>query len=173
MQNFIKFAICLLVAMLLSGCGFQPLYQDNGARKGVSNPQQFKINIKGDPANAELHYKMRRELELWLTMVPQKVSHPLHVTLTIESAFGDVALNSKAKVLRSQGHLQVSIQVFDLYAPKNEYPILNTKLESITSYTVQEVEEFSIMFAEKGANDRMITDLARRISHALANLDYI
>lgn len=165
-----KTLVCALM-LAVSGCGFRPIYyKEKTAPEESFMPQEFKIAIKGMPENSHLYYKLRRELDVLLPTIPQKIPHILHVFITLESFFGDVALNSKAKVLRRQGYLEAQLEVSDFHSQKSTHPLLRQKIESITSYSVQEEEELAIIFAEEGANDRMIADIAKRITHALANM---
>jgi hypothetical protein len=121
-----------------------------------------------------------------LPTISKKTDHVLTVKIKLDESYGDIALNANAKVLRSQGQLRAHLvvtdsmdvahrQSLDALTKKMDQgtvvadskPWLDTTVESVTSYTVQDVEEFSVMSAESGARERMIKNLARDIVHEL------
>ncbi len=154
----------VLVCFIVVGCGFEPIYQ---IRKAAETPQVFKLAISGSNDNAYTSYKLRRELEMWLPTIVQKVPHSLKLEIKLEESYGDIAFSAAAKVLRSQGHLTAHIEVFDNRAT----PIHKATLDVVSSYTVDSPEEFPTMAAESGARERLIRNLAQDITHELSLMD--
>jgi hypothetical protein len=150
--------------LALSGCGFTPVY---APLEKAENPQKFILHIKGDPSYSV--YKLKRALQTYLPTFKQKVNRPITVKIELSESFGDIALNASAKVLRSQGQMYAKVKVMDSNATSTI--LLDTQLESVTSYTVQYLEEFAIISAESGARERMIKDLAQNIAHELQEVE--
>lgn len=163
-QTFVKFfafKFVIVLCLLMTGCGFEPVYRSKEASK---TPQLFKLFISGNNDNAYTTYKLRRELETLLPTIARKVPRQLTVNIKLEESYGDIAFNSAAKVLRSQGHLTATLSVCDYGAT----PIHNAKLDVVTSYTVDSPEEFPTIAAESGARERLIRNLAQDITHELS-----
>ncbi len=161
LSNMLRIKYLVLACLLMVGCGFEPVYQP---RTMAKTPQVFKLAISGNNDNAYTSYKLRRELEMWLPTISQKVPHSLKVEIKLEEAYGDIAFSASAKVLRSQGHLTAHVLVFD----NRSTPIHKATLDVVSSYTVDSSEEFPTMAAESGARERLIRNLAQDITHELS-----
>lgn len=163
----IKNCVIVSLPLILSvGCGFSPLYKAPTLKDG---PQTYTLQIKGPENLAPLYYKLRREMEVLLPTLAKKEDKIVAITIHLGQEFGDIALNERAKIMRSQGRTTAHVAVRWIDENSVEHNKTFTE-ESVTSFTAQDVEEFSIMSAEQGAKDRMIIDLAQKITLSLSHV---
>ncbi len=165
-MKFKNSVIVCLPFLLCVGCGFSPLYKAPTQQEGS---QEYTVQIKGPETLAPLYYKLRREMEVLMPTLAKKVDQSVALTIHIQQDFGDIALNERAKVMRSQGRTtaQVTVRWVDDQSGEHKKEFVE---ESVTSFTAQDVEEFSIMSAEQGSKDRMIIDLAQKITLSLSHI---
>lgn len=164
MPYFLSLA-CLILTIFTSGCGLTPVLEPQDYAK---EPQRFFVKVTGKPEESEIRFQLRKNLDIFLPTISKKYDRPLSLDINITTFWGDIALTEQAKVLRSQGQLYAHI-VIPNPEPETDHtkPLIDTTVSAITSYTVDDLQEFSILSAESGARSRLIQSLAQDIVHAI------
>jgi hypothetical protein len=158
-------AICLVG---ITGCGFEPLHQ----QKDTSNASlPFFLKVTGNNDDAYTTYRFKQELLTLLSKLKLPPTQKIEVRIQVGENYGDIGYGADASVLRSQGRLAVSIQMYN----SDEKPFYENTLDMVSSYTINESEEFSNLNAKNAARDRLIiilaADVAREISMVIRKLN--
>lgn len=146
-----------LTTLLLTACGFSPVYKDSGNNTGVSSAlNQIDIAIIKDREGQFLRnalidrfyrggYPNNPKYELVVNDVQEKISD------------FDITVDSEAT--RRQLKLTTA---FSLVDKKTNQKILNRSITATTSNNVLE-SEFSTIVTEQAAREAALNDLARQI----------
>jgi len=150
----------LLILLSLAGCGFRPLYKQSSS---TSTP--FVLEVKGNNEEAYGTYKFKQEL----TPLIAHINHPaIHkVSISLSENFGDIGYAADASALRSQGRVVALIEVYDA----NRQLIYQNKVDSISSYTTDILEEFSNLNAKMATRERLMVSLAQSVARDIQILN--
>ncbi len=151
----------LLVAAALAGCGFKPLYRQNGPGEAV--PQFTQISI-AQPED-RISQQLRNHL---LDMVTPQGSpeRPLYILdYRITESVGSVFVTRSDEITRN--NLQISVSTF-LRDYQTGSPLASFSISSQASYNLT-VADYSNLISEKNARERALRDAAEQIRIRLAN----
>lgn len=155
----------LLPVLLLTACGFQPMYGTHSAstQKNESGQSLADIDIAmlPDREGQILHN------ELIDIMQPRGPSADTRYKLTFSDlriAIRELDLTKSSEATRAQVSANVSIYLTDL---KTGERVLNRSLKSISSYNILP-SEFATNVTEDNARDNALRDLARQIQLQLS-----
>jgi hypothetical protein len=158
-------AVCLIG---ITGCGFEPLHQ----QREVSHASlPFYLKVTGNNDDAYTTYRFKQELLTLLSKLRLPQTQKIEIRIQVGENYGDIGYGVDASVLRSQGRLAAAVQMYD----SNEKPFYENTLDIVSSYTINESEEFSNLNAKNAARDRLIIalagDVAREISMVIRKLN--
>jgi|GEM_PF-1549087 len=158
-------SICVLA---LTGCGFQPLHQD---RSGPTKPIPFSLKITGTNEDAYTTYRFKQELQPLLSGLTLPKGQKIEIKIQLGESYGDIGYGADASVMRSQGRITATVEMFS----SSKDPFYVNTLDVVSSYTINESEEFSNMNAKGAARERLIVvlaqDVAREISLVIRKLN--
>jgi LPS-assembly lipoprotein len=150
----------LFTVSALSGCGFHPLYGDNGATAGT---RDRLAAIYVDPIPNRLGYELRNQL-IDLFDSSGRASHDayrLHISISQKSE--GVALQNDAAITRYNDTLTIRYELTD----RNGKLITGGEESGISAYNVVE-SPYATLIAQRDADTRAAYDIAYRIRTDLA-----
>ena len=147
----------LLMGLFLTGCGFQPLYQQPSA-ESASTTLPFILEVRGNNDEAYGTYKFKQELKILLADVSS--SNLRKITVSLNENFGDIGYGADASVLRSQGQMTATVCLYNV----NHQVIYKNRLEVVSSYSTDNAEEFSNLSAKTATRERLIVCLAQDVA---------
>jgi LPS-assembly lipoprotein len=152
-----------LAALLLCGCGFQPLYA-TGSSAGVGAGTSL-ANIYVEPIPERVGYELRNELlDLFgASGQPQGATYRLKLLITQERTEG-VALERNATITRYNYRLTAH---YELFPASGTTPAKVGDVNALTAYNVAS-SPYATVIAQRDASDRAARDIAERIRTELA-----
>lgn len=154
----ILLAVCLIG---ITGCGFEPLHQQKGPS---STSLPFLLKITGNNDDAYTTYRFKQELLTHLSKLTLTTPQKIEIRIQVGEGYGDIGYGADASVLRSQARLAAAIQMYDA----EEKPFYENTLDLVSSYTINESEEFSNLNAKNAARDRLIINLAQDVAREIS-----
>jgi hypothetical protein len=148
--------VLLLILFFLGACGFEPLYKSHEAQ----NPQSFKLQVTGNNDHAQITFRFKKALEYQLRQITKKIDSPLIIKVNLGLEFGDIGFNQNASILRTQGRGAAQISIQENSVSK---PFYENEIDLVSSYTVNESEEFSNLSAQNASRERIIQNLAVQV----------
>ena len=154
-------AVIVFAAIFLAGCGFRPLYATNGAAMppGVS---LGKIYV--EPIPERVGYQLRNDLLDLFNTTGQAEGADYRLKLSLQEQNNPVALRADATITRYNYILRAHYDLFHIGATQ---PVKSGDVNAISAYNVA-TSPYATVIAERDANDRAATDIARRIRTELA-----
>lgn len=154
----------VVVALGISGCGFEPLHQHHTPDNSSSQHLPFTLQIMGSNEDAYSTYKLKQELMPLLQKVAFPSDKKLRIKVNLSETYGDIGFGADASVLRSQGRMAASLAIYD----QSIEPIYTANLDAVSSYTINESEEFSNLNAKNAVKERLIINLANDLAREIA-----
>lgn len=147
------------LGLLLSGCGFEPLYQvpdiKNPKENGLRNGAVPQINVYGEGYMAQ-HF--RQFLETRCHLIPGLRNHRIDIRLNENKM--EIGYSKQGVPLRTQ---LIYTANYKLYALPSENLIAQNEVKNSTSYEVNPDQEFINLSSQRGAQDRAIITLAEDV----------
>jgi LPS-assembly lipoprotein len=156
----LRLPAALTLACVAGGCGFHPLYGDNGATAGTRDKLAA---IYVDPIPNRLGYELRNQL-IDLFDSSGRASHDafrLHVTIGQKSE--GVALQNDAAITRYNDTLTIHYELTD----RNGKVVTSGEESGLAAYNVVE-SPYATLIAQRDADTRAAQDIAYRIRTDLA-----
>ncbi len=150
-----KIVAALMLAFMLAGCGFHPLY---GA--GLA-PQLATIYV--DPMAERDGYELRNTLIDLLGSNGRQAGKAYHLTITLKEGKEGVALQNDATITRYNDTIAASYVLTDL----NGKPVTQGSQTSLSAYNVAN-SPYATLEAQQDADKRAAQDIAERIRLDLA-----
>ena len=152
--------VVFVAALLLSGCGFEPIY---GARQGVETTAEM-ASVKIDPINERVGQLLRNNLLDSLNPhgEPSQIRYRL-ITEVTESK-QELAIRKSELATRSNMSLTARYRLYDV--SRNAY-VMNRTSTVAASYNLL-TNEFATLAAEANARERGVRDLSEDITRQLA-----
>lgn len=153
--------VILLVAGLLAGCGFRPLYKQTGNTDTVKDFSQISIAQPEDRPSQQL----RNYLLDTLTPhgQPDRPLYRLEYRLT--ESLGSVFVTRAEEVTRSNLQLSASVYLRDYQSGR---ALTSISATSQASYNVTQAD-YANLVSEKNARERALRDVAEQIRLRLGN----
>lgn len=151
----------LLVAGLVAGCGFRPLYKQTGNTDTVKDFSQISIAQPEDRPSQQL----RNYLLDALTPHGQPDRPLYRLEYRITESLGSVFVTRTEEVTRSNLQLSASVFLRDYQTGKSLASISAT---SQASYNVTQAD-YANLVSEKNARERALRDVAEQIRLRLGN----
>jgi len=152
---------CLVFALLvLSGCGFQPLYGKSSDANTISKISEIKINPIKDRLGQQLHNYLLTALNP--RGAPGNPLYLLEVLLTESKA----SLAVRKSAFATRANLQVTAS-FRLIPTKKGRPVFSGNSAITVSYNILN-SDFATLSAEKDARNRAVREIAEDIRIQLA-----
>ncbi|WOF75833.1 LPS assembly lipoprotein LptE [Parvibaculaceae bacterium PLY_AMNH_Bact1] len=148
------------MSLLVSACGFTPLYAPHGQDIGiVSTLASIAVQAPNDSVNRALRISLEDKLHANGLAAPQ-------YTLVLTSALtkSDVALQQDTEVTRSNLTLRTTFNLQNLETGETEY---QAKAFGIVAYN-RVTSEFANIIAERDAEARVANQVAQEIHTKLA-----
>ncbi len=151
----------LLVAALLAGCGFRPLYKQTGNTDTVRDFSQISIAQPEDRPSQQLRNYLLD------TLTPHgQPDRPLYrLEYRITESLGSVFVTRTEEVTRSNLQLSASVSLRDYQTGESLTSISAT---SQASYNVTQAD-YANLVSEKNARERALRDVAEQIRLRLGN----
>ena len=150
----------LLAAVLLGGCGFQPLYGGGKSGPIAMELSSIKIGLIADRSGQILRNHLMDKLTPFGQ--PAKAKYALKVTMNE----GIASLAVKKSKIATRANLRVTAN-FVLTQNDSGESLFNGSSSVVASYNVLS-ENFSTLIAEKDARGRAINGVAENIQNRLA-----
>lgn len=151
----------LVVAALLSACGFRPLYGQRAAGEVSADLSQVRIDLISDRSGQILHNYLRDRMNPGGQ--PADPTHRLSVTLTED--FDTLGIRKDETATRANFRASASYQLIEL-GDLNE-TVMDDRTQTITSYNIVE-SEFATISARDDARERALRLLADKIAAQVA-----
>lgn len=155
-KNNVPYSLLILMFLLCS-CGFQPVYE----RNEIYHLQPYHVEVTGGQFDGFYVHLFKKELESHLSALPALQSQKAKLSVKLEIEQGDIGYGSSA-ILRSQERIVAEMTVY-----KNVQNMVQTKkvrLDSVSSITMDQYEEFSNMTAHAAAKERIVKILANDVA---------
>ena len=154
-------ALIIAAALLLSACGFKPMYATNGSGPAVS--EEF-ARIAIDPIPDRLGQLVRNALIDRVTPLgsPRDPVYRLVVKVTEERE--DVGLRQDASVTRANYRLNGDFQLVEI---ATDLKVITANARTATAYDVVQ-QDFSTVIAQQDAERRLSIELADEIRTRLS-----
>lgn len=149
------------VALLLSACGFRPLYGAYGANPGGERifAAIFVPSIEADEAG----YNLRNDLIDLLQARPTPAGAYYRLVISLSQSRQGVAIQPNATITRYNYQLNASYTLYDI---KSGTQITHGKEEALSAYNVppsSATSLYSTLMARRDAQNRAAQDIAQRI----------
>lgn len=156
-----QFCLVLLLAAGLAGCGFKPLYRQDGP--GATAPQFAQISIT-QPED-RVSQQLRNHLLDMITPqgTPERPAYILDYRIT--ETVGSVFVTRSDEITRN--NLQLTIYAY-LRNYEDGRPLTMLYITTQASYNLT-VADYSNLISEKNARERALRDAAEQIRIRLAN----
>ncbi len=156
-----QFCLVLLLAAGLAGCGFKPLYRQDGP--GATAPQFAQISIT-QPED-RVSQQLRNHLLDMITPqgTPERPTYILDFRIT--ETVGSVFVTRSDEITRN--NLQITVAT-NLRNYETGRPITSFSVTSQASYNLT-VADYSNLISEKNSRERALRDAAEQIRIRLAN----
>lgn len=149
-------ALWLLVCGLISACGFQPLYSQNGSGPGVqAELSAISVDVKG----ARLEQLVFSSLVDELTPLGVPASPAYRLEVSLKQTSQGVGFEEDDSATRFNFRLVGDWRLIDT---ANHEVLFRSASRSIAAYNVV-TSQFATLTAEKDAEERAAVDLARDI----------
>lgn len=156
MRAFLTSALCVL---LLSACGFQPLYGTHGLNNNTSVQQGLDHIAIGNIPNEEGLFLRNLLIDrFYVSGRPASPRYQLDIAPLVETR-RDLDITKSSSATRAQLRIDSAMQLTDLQTGEI---VLNRRLSSITSYNVLQ-SQFTTRVSQKNARDSALQDIARQI----------
>lgn len=150
-----------LSILLLSACGFSPMY---GANNNTGVASQFnKVEVSIIPDRSGQYLRNALIDRLYRNGYPASPAYKLSIEPITEKIF-DFDITQEAEATRQQIKLSTNMALIDT---KTNKPVLNRKLTAVTSNNILE-SEFSTIVTERSAREAALNDIARQIERQLS-----
>ncbi len=168
LQIFAKFLILQLLTinfLLLTSCGFEPVYGDLGSKTDATAVEATLSQIAiGNIPNREGQYLRNALIDRFYRHArPANAAYGLTVG-RIEERLTDLDITKSSDATRGQLRLSTTMTLNDRKTGKE---VLTHKLRSITSYNILG-SEFTNRVSEENARQNALDDLARQIELQLS-----
>jgi LPS-assembly lipoprotein len=152
--------IAILLALLLSACGFHPLY--GGAIGEIRRLELSQVSVT--PVQARLGQTLRNALIDRLTPGGEPGFPQYRLDIALKEAREGVAIQEDASITRYNYQLTAAYELFDLGTGKVIY---KGEARSVAAYNVAD-SPFATLSSERNAGDRTATDISNQIEFSLA-----
>lgn len=159
--NMHKFFIFLSLITLAGCTGFDPLYKPKTEQQ---RSLPFALQVSGDNENAYSTYKFKQELTSALSSLSSPPGEKLKIKVLLSEAFGDIGYGSKASILRSQGRMIATVEIYR----NGITPIYKNSVDTVSSYTINNSEEFSNLNAKNATRERIMINLANEVAREIS-----
>lgn len=152
--------LALVGSWALGGCGFRPLYGEQGASASPETLSSIRIAPIGDRLGQQLHNALRDHLNAH----GQPVDPTYVLDVTVDSKVTNLQLRRDETARRAQVAL---FSGFRLRRAADNQRLFKGRSLIINSYNILD-EQFAAIAAEQDARERGIDELARDISRQVA-----
>ena len=142
----------VLALLILSGCGFQPLYGKNSPGNVASEFSKIKIQLIKDRLGQQLHNQLLSALSLG-----GRPGNPSYV-LQIKASESTASLAVRKSAFATRANLKVSAS-FSLLSAIGKEPLFSGSSAITVSYNILD-SDFATLSAEKDARKRAIREVA-------------
>jgi len=150
---------CLNIAILatVTGCGMTPMLKspDDTAAQVDYTKSKVKVNVVG--IEGYLNHKFHQELMHHLSLT--RIEKPLTVDVTITQTYPYISFGADAVATRSQNILVASYEI-----SHGGKKLKKGKVDSVSSYNVDQNDEFSTLTSRMGSDDKVLTALAEEVA---------
>ena len=153
--------LTILSILLLSACGFSPMYSANNNTSVVSQFNKIEVSIIPDRSGQYLRNALIDRL--YQKGYPTSPTYKLSIEPITENIF-DFDITQEAEATRQQIKLTTQMLLTDMQTRKN---ILTRQLTAVTSNNILE-SEFSTIVTERSAREAALNDIARQIERQLS-----
>jgi LPS-assembly lipoprotein len=156
-----KRALIALAAMMLPGCGFQPLYADNNV--GVSSTLS---TIFVEPIPDRVGYELRNDLLDRLDASSSAANARYHLRLYLTELEEPVVFQPNTSITRYNYTVTAH---YDLVPKDGTAPVKSGEITAFAAYNAAAAPFlYSTVAAQREARNRAATDIAERIRVELA-----
>ncbi|HEY1707353.1 MAG TPA: LPS assembly lipoprotein LptE [Rhizomicrobium sp.] len=152
----VKVAVAAAAALLLSACGFHPLYATQGQDSGAG---RIFSSVYVEPISGDAGYEMRNSLINLLSASDRVTDWRYRLTVTLHDELEGSALQNDASITRYNYTLTADYTLTDA---KTATVIKKGKDSSLTAYNVVQ-SPYATLIAQKDAQRRAGDEIAERI----------
>ena len=146
--------VCVLFTIILLGCGFQPLLNQNQHGEDILNLGMFSFHSPKDAISFKIKEELLKDLGF-----PQNPTYKILTYSELKSIKS--LITSENDITRYNLVLETTLKLISL---KNTKEIYNKKFTSQTAYSASKnVTGFATKTAEDSAKNRLATDIAKKI----------
>jgi len=143
--------------LILSACGFKPLYErPQSSEYAQSKPLLCKLEVKGNKDYGQATYLFKQQLQSLLAASEEVQKAFNKIEIKLSYSFQDIGYKTDASAVRKQGKVTANILAYD----RNGNNVYKSELDSVTSFNLDETEEFSNIVGESAAEQRIVNHLA-------------
>jgi LPS-assembly lipoprotein len=161
--GFSLLAISLLACLLLSGCGFRPLYGANGASHAPAVAAQF-ASIQIPPLPDRIGQEMRNKLIDSLHASGPDADFKYRLTVRVREA--DLNLGLQQNSTSTRGQVKISAEYWLTEADSGK-TLLHETLRTSTGYNIL-VNQFGSVLSNDDARDRGLDEISDEMTTHLA-----
>lgn len=155
-------ALPIFLCMALTGCGFTPLYGNNGPQADAPLDHIYITNI---PDRNGVYLRNLLIDRFYQSGQPEKIGSPYQLIVSgLDERISDLDITKTADATRAQLILQATLILKDTESGQT---LLKRNLKSITSYNILR-SQFTTYVSEQDAREGALTDLARQIERHVA-----
>jgi len=150
-----------LAALMLSACGFRPLYASG---PGGIGPGDILASIYVEPIPERVGYQLRNQLLDRLGGTGQQNGATYRLKVVLHENSEGVAIRPNASITRYNYTLSAH---YDLYPADGTAPVKSGEIRALAAYNVAS-SPYATVVAEQDAGDRAAGDIAERVRVELA-----
>jgi len=159
-----KFVLPLFLTIILTACGFSPMYGSGAGSSGFSATAGLdKIDIALIPDESGVYLRNILIDDFYQNGYPSAPTHRLEISKIMESEH-DLDITQQSEATRKQVRLMARMTLRDLSTSK---PVLDRSFTALTSYNVLG-SQFTTRVSENDAREAALADLARQIENQVA-----
>lgn len=155
--------LCIASFLMLSACGFSPMYGTKSDSNTAVKSQLDKVEIAIIPDRSGQYLRNALIDRFYTHGYPANAAYNLKISPIIET-ISDFDITLESEATRQQIRLSTTLSLVD---KENGKTVLTQNLTAITSNNILE-SEFSTLITEQSARDAALNDLARQIERHLA-----
>lgn len=164
MRRFICLFPSIVCFIILSGCGFSPVYGEKSAQNQSSVAAQLdKIYIDNIPDRSGQHLRNLLIDRFYTSGRPDKPANKLEIRNLTETA-SSLGIRKDATATRAQVQINADMILKNLKTGKIVY---SRKLHTITSYNILD-SQFTTLISEEDARKRGLIEMADTITRHLS-----
>lgn len=154
-----RYLLCITCSFLLTSCSFQPLIINEKYKPNSQNcALTIQVNKKGYAS-----FNLKNRLEQKKGLIEGRLQSNAHLDITLSEEFTALNVVNARVSNRNNGRISVDIALIYTNPETNQKEKKSTRLDCISSYDLDEDEQFAAQQTKDSVRNRLINSLTDEI----------